>query len=470
MFLLAAALLAGGCSPERRLSTDSPEALAAYTEGVSLWEKFYYPEATEAFGRALRADSTFAMARARLAIIAFGAGDEKEAQANIAAAERLAAHATEREQLFIRMWDRRILYRNDEAGHLVDSLLERWPGDPEALVFKGGLLELRRNFEGAIDAYTRAAAADSMYAPAAMMLGYAYSGNNEQDKALAQMERYIRLVPGAADPRASYADLLLRVGRYDEALEQYRRSLALKPDYWYAINQIGVIYAVQGRLHDAERQYTESYKVFPPSASAEATLIATRAGLEFSRAHYDSAIALYRAALARDSSNLNGALGLVYTLGKVRKFGEAEAIAAQIADELQKRNLMGTQFIMSFHLMNAYLAMEEGRLGDARAHCEDALTGSSRIARPPVFRQLAEILLRQASYDDALDACSEALSVNPRSPSALLTLVRIYSAKGDTLMTREIAGRLLDLWKNADADFQDLRELKRILAGGTPVL
>lgn len=466
--ILVAAFLLPGCSKEIRLSTDSPEALAAYTDGVSLWEKFYYAEATVAFERALKADSSFAMAWARLAIISFGANNEPQAQATITRALAHSGAATQREQLFIRMWERRIYFANDEAERLVDSLIARAPGDPEARVFKGGLLELKRDFTGAIEAYQKAVDADTAYAPAVMMLGYAYSSMNDQEKALAQMERYIRLVPGAADPRASYADLLLRVGRYDEALEQYHQSLAAKPDYWYAFNQVGAIYSLLGRLREAEQQFDKGYGLLPQSPQLEAARVAIRGGLAFGRAQYGGAIELYMGALRTDSTNLTAAYGLVYSLAKTKDFARAEEVEARIETELQRRNLMGTQVMLGFHMMKAYLAMEEGRLDQARKECTLALDGSSPLSRPSVYRLLAEIHLREKAYDDALDACSEALSVNPNSPSALLTLTRIYRAKGDLAMTRAIGDRLLSLWKTADPDFHDLLELRRILAGGMP--
>jgi tetratricopeptide (TPR) repeat protein len=275
-------------------------------------------------------------------------------------------------------------------------------------------------------------------------------------------------VPGAADPRASYADLLLRVGRYDEALDQYRQSLSLKPDYWYAINQIGAIYSVQGRLHEAERQFDEGYRVFPAGISAEAAHVAIRGGLAFARGDYRKATELYTSALQMDTANLTAAYGLVYAYAKSKKFAEGRAVVTQIETELERRNLMGTQIVTNFHLMKAYIAMEEGELAEARSECMEALDGSSPLGRPPVYRLLAEIHLRNSSYDEALDACSEALSVNPNWPSGLLTLVRIYRAKGDPVMTREIGNRLLIAWKDADPDFQDLLELQRLLAGGRP--
>jgi len=44
-----------------------------------------------------------------------------------------------------------------------------------------------------------------------------------------------------------------------------------------------------------------------------------------------------------------------------------------------------------------------------------------------------------------------------------MTLVKTYKADGDRQMTNEIGGRLYELWKNADKDFQPLIELKALV-------
>jgi tetratricopeptide (TPR) repeat protein len=71
--------------------------------------------------------------------------------------------------------------------------------------------------------------------------------------------------------------------------------------------------------------------------------------------------------------------------------------------------------------------------------------------------------LRESDFEDALDACEEALRVNPNNPDALLTLVKVYAAQGDRGMARAIGARLLDFWKDADAEFESLREVRTLL-------
>jgi tetratricopeptide (TPR) repeat protein len=365
--------------------------------------------------------------------------------------------------LYIRLWYHYIHYATGDAAAVADSLVKLYPEDCEGIVFRGQLYEMDKNLDAAIAAYQQAAGVDTSCALAAMYLGYAYSKAGEQEKAIAQMERYIRLAPDAADPRASYADLLLRVGRYDEALEQYRKSLELKQDYWYSFRQIGYVYETLGRLNDAQRQYERAFALLPSNSQLQASHMAADAELEVQRGKYEAAVQLYTKALGVDSRNGNAAFGLVRALTKLKKFGDAEKTISSIHEELQRRSLTRSEAMLSYHLMKANLCIERSRLDDALAQCDSAFDYSSPLSRAMVYRYIAEIHLREKSFEQALDACEDALRVNPNSPLALLTLVKVYNAQGDRRMTREIGGRLLRLWHHADPEFQYLAELKRIL-------
>ncbi len=454
-----------GCGKEEaRLSTSSAEAVAAYNEGVRLTNNFYYAEAHNMFENAISYDSAFALAWARLAVIEFNTQNETKAYEHVARALELSAGATLREQLFVRMWERQIHFASKEAAVIADSLIEMNPDDPEPYVFRGQLFELEHNLDAAVKLYRKAGALDTLYAPAAMTLGYAYSALNEQEKALGYMERYIRLVPGAADPRASYADLLLRVGRYDDALEQYRQSLQLKPDYWYAINQIGNVYRILGRLNEAGKQFDLGFTFIPHSRQLEASHIAADAELEIRRGRYQEAIDLYTNALSLDSTNLGASYGMVFALAELKRLDESESMLERVGEELDRRNLEESQAMVGFNLTKAKILAEQGRLDEARGACEEALGFTSPLTRPSVFRQIAEIAIKQGAVEEALDACEEALSVNPNSPEALLTLTKAYSARKDIRMTHEIGNRLLQLWKDADIDFVGLKELRKLLS------
>ena len=469
---LLASLSLLGCGREKKLTTSAEDALPPYREGVSQWEKFYYPEAKHSFEEALRHDSTFAMAWCRLAMVEASSGASAAATGAMNEAVRHAAGVTERERLFIAMWHARLSFNNDLAGATADSLIRLYPDEKEAYLFRGSLYEeVDKNIDAALGCYRKAVGADSTYAQAVMSLGYAYSTLGNQQEAVRLMQRYIRLAPDAADPRASYADLLVRAGRYDEALEQYARALALKPDYWYAIREIGTVYTIQGRLKEAEAQFHRALSLLPQGPEIEAGHFVADASLQYRRGAFAEAKADYQKALAIDSVNYGAAEGLVRVLGKLRDFAGAERVLARIGGVLRERHLTNSSAMLSWHLMRAALLTDRGDLPAALAESDSAMGYSLPITRAAVDRQRAQTHLAGGDLEDALDDCGRALEINPNSPQVLLTLVRIYHARGDARMTAEIGNRLLALWAHADPDFQDRIELLRLLgrsAHGTP--
>jgi len=461
-------LALAGCQQEPRLSTNSQEAVRHYQAGVKERNRFYFNEAKAEFLEALKADSGFAMGWLGLATVGYFRGSEAEARQNITKALALAGRVTPREGFAIRMWDYRIGYRLNEARAAAESLVQRYPDEACAYQFLGELAGLTKNQELAAKWFTKAIDLDTAFALAVMSRGYAYSNMGQSDRAIAEMQRYIRLEPDAADPRASLADLLVRAGRYQEALAQYQKSLELKPDYWYAFKSIGSVYALLGRLREAEQQIRTSLDLLPPTSNKEASLLLIRGEMEGLRNNYAETARMAREALAIDSSLGEAAFQLAHALAKTGKFKDADGTIKRLREELERRGLRGSVAMGRFHLLRARVLGLEGKYAEAVDACNESLESTAYIDRFEVFRILADIRRRMGDTERALDACSEALSINNNNPFALLTLVRIYHQRNDAQMTREIAGRLQVLWSKADRDFYPLLELRAILGGKPP--
>jgi tetratricopeptide (TPR) repeat protein len=456
-------LVLWSCGDEHTITTSSPEALAAYNEGVARLELFYYAEAKASFERALQADSNFAMALARLAHVHQRTENEDAARATIARALQKAGTSSRYEQMFIRLHDHLLHYRYHEAGAVADSLIMLYPKNAEAYVLRGIIYEMTKNFDAALDVYTRGVEADTAYAPATMSLGYAYSARGDFDKAIDAMERYIRLVPNEADPRASYADILLRVGRYDEAFNEYQRSLALKPDYWYSIARLGDVYTIWGRLNEAKQQYRSARARMVMNNQTSASYIATEAILALQRGNYEESLRLCEQSLALDSANLKAAFVIVFARLKQKKYSDVEALIEQLRSEIARRNLSESTVMLEFHLLRARLFNEQNLFEQALASCDSAMEYGSEFARTDVYLMQGIIFQKKGDNEEALDALEGALRYNAAAPEALLTLTKVYKAMGDRKMTNSIAQRLFDLWKNADSDFQSLIELKKLV-------
>ncbi|MEK7672097.1 MAG: tetratricopeptide repeat protein [Bacteroidota bacterium] len=468
--ILILSLTLFACKEEPKLTTNSAEALKLYKEGVNLLDKFYYAEAKSAFERALQLDSNFAMASARLALVHRRTDNEADAKTEIARAIQKYSRASKREQLFIRMLDHSIHFRHSAAAAVADSFISLYPKEAEIYVLRGNYYELDKSFDAALAMYRKAIEADTSYALAAMSLGYAYSARGDFDKAIEAMERYIRLAPDAADPRASFADILLRAGRYDEALEQYKESLQLKPDYWYSINKIGDVYTTLGRLNEADKQFELGMTKMVMNNQLRASHLATVGILEFLRGKYDETIRLCEQSLALDSTNGKAAFVRVHALLKLKRFDEAGEMIQLIRNEYVRRNLLESSAMLDFHILQAKFFKEQGLFDDAIAACDSAMEYGSELTRTDVHHELAEIHLKKGEFDDALAALEETLRYNVSFPNALLTLTKVYKANGDRQMMNGIGNRLLELWKNADKDFQPLIELKKILSKSSTTL
>ena len=462
------ALLVAGCRDEVRWTTTDPSAISWYQKGVLAWQRFLYTEGFAAIDSALARDPSFAVAWGRRALLLYSTGDQTAAKTAIARAGVYAATATQRERDMIRLWSCRINDLRPQEATLADSLIARYPEDPELYLIRGQVYESDRKYDAAMRMYTQSVEHDTGFALGVMSLGYAYSTLGEQEKAVEYMQRYIRMAPDQPDPRASYADILVRAGRYDEALEQYRAALSIKADYWYAVREIGTVYFIKGRLRDAEHQFEEAVQMLPPGSPTETGLLRLRGVLDIQRGRYGDAVARLRAALLVDSSFVNQAYQLAYALSKLGRFAEAHEVIDSTHTEILRRGLEGTQVMEVFHLIRARVYTEEGRLDSAEAACTEAMDLANPLTRGRVYVHLARVRLARKDWDGAMDAIESALAVNPENPDALLTLTMVYARTGDTAMAREIGQRLLSIWRDADTDFRPLLELKHTL--GTAAL
>lgn len=462
VIVVVAALIAG-CRDDVRWTTTDPSAVVWYEKGVQAWQQFLYPEAFAAIDSALSRDPTFAAAWGRKALLLYSTGDLTTARAAISRAQSLAVDATPRERDIIRLWSLRITDRRQSEAALADSLIARYPDDPELYLIRGQCYEGDRKYEAAVQAYAQSVERDTGFALGVMSLGYAYSTLGEQDRAVEYMQRYIRMAPDQPDPRASYADILIRAGRYEEALEQYRAALAIKPDYWYAVREIGTVYLIKGRLRDAERQFDEAAHMLPPNAATESGMLRMRGVLDIQRGQFGDAVARLRAAQIVDSSFMNQAYQLAFALSRLKRFSEAREVVDSTLAEIERRGLEGTQYMEVYHLIRARVYTEAGELDSAKAACDEALELANPLTRGRVYLHLARVHLAARNWEGAMDAIERALAVNPEAPEVLQTLTMVYAGMGDNAMAGEIGRRLLMIWREADADYRPLLELKRTL-------
>ena len=122
----------------------------------------------------------------------------------------------------------------DDAEPVLLSVLQRWPGQPDALHFLGVLEHTRGHSEAALTLIHQA------------ILG----------------------LPGQAGPLNNLGNVLVETQRFDAAVDAYRSCLALKPDNIDALNNLATMLRKRGEHAESEALCRKALEVNPEFAQA----------------------------------------------------------------------------------------------------------------------------------------------------------------------------------------------------------
>jgi len=114
------------------------------------------------------------------------------------------------------------------------------------------------DYSKGLEYFTKATELDEQYAPAYNMIGYAQSDLSNYEAAEEAFKTYISLIPDSPNPYDSYAELLLKVGKYDESIEQYQKAFEKDPMFATALEGVGNNYIFKGDF-DTARKYYQNY-------------------------------------------------------------------------------------------------------------------------------------------------------------------------------------------------------------------
>ncbi len=210
------------------VTTSSEEAREVYLQGRDRFEALQYAEAAELFQQATELDPGFAMAHLMRATTTESARYFYE---SLGKAEAAMAAASPGEQMIIQSF---LAAAQNDANAQYEQLkkLELLYRQDERVHMRLGNFHVRaQQFDEAVGHFEEALEIEDGFAPAWNMLGYAHRGNGDFESAKQAFQRYIELVPGEPNPFDSYAELLMEAGDYDASIENYRKALAISPDF-----------------------------------------------------------------------------------------------------------------------------------------------------------------------------------------------------------------------------------------------
>ncbi|HVP59156.1 MAG TPA: tetratricopeptide repeat protein [Myxococcaceae bacterium] len=208
------------------ITTSSPEARRLYLEGRDLGERLKGTEAHLRTDQAVKKDPQFALGWLQWAQTA---GTAKEFFAGLEKALASAGHATEAEQKFIRAAEAGAKSRPEHQDALLAELAKQFPSDARIHNQIGIVAFGRQDWDAAIQELSRAVELEPKFTLPYNQLGYAYRFQGKLAEAEKTFQKYAELLPDDPNPLDSYAELLMRMGRFDESIGRYRKALQVDP-------------------------------------------------------------------------------------------------------------------------------------------------------------------------------------------------------------------------------------------------
>src|SRR5262249_32157962 len=88
-------------------------------------------------------------------------------------------------------------------------------------------------------------------------LGYAYRFMGKMADAEKTFKKYTEIIPDDPNPYDSYAELLMKLGRFDESIKSYEKALSVDPNFVASLVGIGNNYMFMGKGDDARKTFAK---------------------------------------------------------------------------------------------------------------------------------------------------------------------------------------------------------------------
>ena len=93
------------------------------------------------------------------------------------------------------------------------------------------------------------------------VLGYAYIQKREYEKSEEAFKNYIRLIPDEANPHDSLADLYTKMGRNEDAIEHFKKSVELNPKFTISQRKIGTNLVFMGKYDEGREAFRKAMEM-----------------------------------------------------------------------------------------------------------------------------------------------------------------------------------------------------------------
>jgi TolB-like protein/Flp pilus assembly protein TadD len=150
----------------------------------------------------------------------------------------------------------------------------------EAHTALGGLLASKWDWDGAEKEFKRAIQLSPNFAQARLYYSYSVcSPKGRYDESLAQLMKAEELDPLSPSIPVNVGDVLVSIGKIDDAIAKYRRVIETTPEYAAAHSGLGIAYALDGLYEEGIGEIQEARRLNPrPGFLADLIFVYSLAG------------------------------------------------------------------------------------------------------------------------------------------------------------------------------------------------
>jgi len=425
------------------VTTSSDEAKKEFLQGRDMAERLLFQDSIQHFGKAIFLDPNFALAEVNMANVA---PTGREFFEHLGKAVSLADKASNGEKLLILATEAGANYNALKQKGFLEQLVAAYPNDERAHFNLGGYHFGQQEFAEAIEHYKKATDLASSYSPAYNILGYAYRQHGDYANAEQAFKKYIELIPNDPNPYDSHAELLLKMGKFDESITQYRKALSIDANFIPSHNGIAADLMYMGKPDEATAELESITKKARNDGETRTALFALTVlhvdGGQMAKALEDMD---KQYALGEKTNDVPAMAGDLQLKGNILletgKYDQAKGLFERALKMTEGSSL--SQEIKDnaslFHHFNlASVAMRKKDYAAAKMEAEAFRKGAEASKNPAQVRQAHEltgmIALQEKEYDKALAELQQASQQNPYN---LYRLCQAYQGKGDKAKAEE---------------------------------
>jgi arylsulfatase A-like enzyme/Flp pilus assembly protein TadD len=244
--------------------------------------------------------------------------------------------------------------------------------------------------------------------------------NGNIDEAVRTIEAIIADDPTISNAYFSLGNVLYKGRRFEEAIDAFNKSLALKPDDSFTVINVANCYQAMGRFDDGEKFVLD----YLARGFKDSQLLFLLGNLKVHHGQPEKAIPYFERTLEENprSASAHNALAAVY----INRDGGSGDLAE--AEEHLDAAMAINPTLMSVRYNMAQLREKQGRLAEAAELYRQEIQDAPKSYK--ALYNLSRVCRLMGREDEEYDALRKTIEVEPDFPIAYFYLARIHLRRG----------------------------------------